>query len=1840
MSTADFSRHLFQPEKRYVGAFLQQGRVLTDEDLNAHRRLDAEDERLTFRDIICARGTPNTGFQIDGLTPTVIDGHAPINFQAASGSYYLGGLRFAILDKQPETFLRQSDWLQIDVDPPALPTRPAAADLTDANGNPIERYDLIFLRAWEQDVTATEDSELLERALGGPDTSVYRRRMRRLEVLTNVPGECGEAFSRLLDSITAPLRGDSSGVAHQFDLENCELRSKARLTVGFSGTGPSEDLCKPKVAGGYLGAENQAIRVQLTATNRFIWGYDNASPPYRVQATREDGLNRIEFLTLPRDEFAQPQAGQAVEILPWGAILPNKEKVAELSGHLATVITGYDPDTRTIQISKDVPGDWVNWLDAPAHADYLSPRDQPEDRKYFYLRVWTGGSGNAAAPDFGFTPGTAVELSGTGLRVTFTNFGLPQDYWVIAARPNTPDVVVPWNLLDQAAPVGPRWFFGSLALIRWRLAGQNVVSQIIDCRTRFRPLCDQRGCCTFIVGDGKTSHGTLDSIQEAVDQLPDEGGRICLLPGVHVGNVKVAGKGGVRIEGCDEQTVVIPGPGERELPVFTIVDSTGVTIEHITVTSLGGIAFRLEETSRGSLSEATLAHNQIIAYVNAVQARGGSSLRICCNRMRMVDRAGAGEAIVIRAADSVIERNDVAVKPASPEQPGEPGQTPSDEDNPEDPCADLERIYANRGTLIAKTTSLFAAFQAEFSARLPFALPYRALGGIRIAAGAEKIKVVSNRITGGAGNGITLGGSAVTATDAPVSIDAGFTIRNDFGSIYAHATQAGAGVPGLSIRFTRTEGVATSVAAVTDPTGHLLERAEPGVYSVSVLSPGYRVASVSAQDLGEFGFRYNIVFEPDIPRPDPKLGFIYDTVIEGNEIIGMGLSGIGSPLDRGVSLASSVYSNLSTFAARPTATGNPMLGAVIKGNTIVNCLLNPFDDDLRSLAQTQGLGGISLDFASALVINENIIRANGRNQLDPVCGIFVGAGDQLEIHRNQIIDNGPIDANLKLEPRAGIRGGIVVGISLRLFPVAGRLGFLRDYAARIHDNLIRHPVGQALLLAGIGPMSIDANSLHSLRSAQGALGSLFGTALVLNRGNGKKLFSGSTNFNNNQVLGGPDIQSFGTIGILTADDLGFDANPVEAQNPGIEVPVSDGLVVGLLLNAFLVGQTLSANDSRFKEPVARFDPNTGNLDLMVSLLSLTTTLNNTVNNQGDHCILAFSGAGSARVRDALNQVLVSLLCQRSAEALQAPVSAFLRSRLGSVAFQPGGGFTPVPQFSPLDPEAQVLQAQASASFAEVSSAEINVASGLVQIDAEVRALVQYESARIKSEVGEQDPRVASFQSQLGARLNDSAALSVEADLASLKVPGVEEGGMLIHGRVTDSNDRGIGSVLVCLIDSSGVVVAGIAQRTTDLSGYFAFALSSEDVKRLVETQPAGSHVSFFTSRGSPIFTTKTPLPSLPDRTEVVNLHLDRDTFEVLDPFKPGPGPEPQLIEVPDLIGLTQEEARAKLRDAHLTLGAVGFQPATAAQIGRVLVQKPDAGSKVAHGTSIDVVIGSEQVLVTVPDFAGSSLGQARSLIAQANLTVGKIEPPTAPDAGIVSAQEPKSASQVAPGTAVDLQVRPAEEPPPVVSVPNVLQSSLSASRKILSEVGLIAGNIQPADAADESIVVAQSPAAGKDVERGSAVDLVMQELSQKVAVPNVVDRQLSEAKQALARSRLKIGKINPADAPEASLVTKQSPAPGIDVDQGTSVDLEVRPPSADPAIRIIRRVAEEPDFEKIGASEAKLLRLAEEEGIRSENDLRGVAESEDAAVRDQFRLRNLESARAFKEILLRVTGCE
>jgi uncharacterized protein DUF6519 len=1266
MSTKDISRFLFQPAKHYSSVRMQQGRVILDSDWNESERIDDEEARRTLVDMICSKGTSNQGFRVDNVRnaevePPLADPVATYDFDFANGSFYIGGLRFETETvespetgespgtvESPETFLGQIDWLQIDALAANLPVRPVNIPRGGV------RRDLVYLRGWEQCVTSIEDSELRERALGGPDTSVRIRRMRRVEVLTDVPDGCAAAFSALQAKLTAAIAPDS-GAGHEFDLESCELKSKARLTVVPNPADITDDPCKPAVPGGYLGADNQTIRVQLTATNRFIWGYDNASPLYRVQVENipnppggVDGTRRkIRFLTIPRDQLAQPLAGQAVEIIPWGALLPNQEKVAEFQGQFFTVETSFDPEDGSLTITEPVAQEAVQWL--ADHSQFWSDLDEPEHQQYFYLRLWTGGSGDAADPDLQFTPGTPVALKGTGLSVVLSDEGLPGDFWIIAARPSTPNLVVPWELLIKAPPAGPRYFFAPLALVQWSLDQTgNLQPTVHDCRERFRPLCDVRGCCTVTVGDGVSSRGDFDSIEDAIAHLPEPGGEVCLLPGLHETNAIVQGRRNVVIKGCGNQTVVIPRRGNRQGPIFRVVDSQRITLREMVMVTLTGPAIVLEGSKPGALKEVDISYNRILAFKQAIQVRRGVDIHIHENRIRILDKEGGEVAIQILAEDAVIDHNDLGVVPAEQTQPPDP---PDDTPDPTEPCADPEVIFLKPAILSALIDHVFGLVLGIF----PVA-PFKALGGIQIVAGSERVKVLDNRIAGGAGNGIMLGGALPeTIILAGQEPSAQQVIESTDNRIQGTVLQDGVGMAGVGLVFTGDDGLALN--AVSGSGGFFNVPAGLNCFTVTVSSPGRAIEKIAVNDDIEFGRFHRIAVNAQAAAPNDVLAFLYEIQIDRNEISNMGLSGIGYPIvaftTPGTGPILTVHVPNQAAAAILALLGNPVVTLGIHRNLIHDCLQNPFDRELRAEATRRGFGGISLGFCEDVTISGNRIERNGTTQVNPVCGIFIRFAEKLDVHHNHVVDNGPLSADRAQALETGLRGGIVsfaasFGIDELFLQRRGAFDTGR-HAARVHDNIVHQPAGQSLRLFAIGPSSICDNLFSSELSGPQTFERLAGTVFVLTAGGTTRLPAGLILFNSNQAQLGARAASFTSQLIWSTDDIGFDGNQSVALTDG--VVLTDTLSV--LANTFLISRTLRATDSRFKE-----SPSTRRLALKISLMTLTSLLNNTNDNQGDHCIFAVNTAPGRPPNVAGNQVVDAALCQPFTNSFTAPLAAF------------------------------------------------------------------------------------------------------------------------------------------------------------------------------------------------------------------------------------------------------------------------------------------------------------------------------------------------------------------------------------------------------------------------------------------------------------------------------------------------------------------------------------------------------------------------------------------------------
>jgi hypothetical protein len=613
MATQDISRFLFQPTKHYSTVHMQQGRVIVDSDWNERANIEAEDLRASLLDIVCSKGSPNDGMKIsnaaeedDVVLP--MDGFFDtINFGVGAGSYYIGGLRFVV--DSDVTFLNQKDWLQLTLNSSQLPIQQVGG----------ARIDLVYVYAWEQPVTAVEDSELREVALGGRDTSTRVKRMRRFMVKPGVGSAEGDlAFGDLLTDL------EVNGTT--YDPATCELHSGARMVVDFVNLDDEEDLCADPTTSGYISAENQAIRVELRADGKWVWGFDNASKLYRVLVGPSGGMpptTTLTFLTEPADLASIPRAGQVVELIPWGALLPNQEKVAEQQGALTKVETTYDPTTKTMVIAGPGEASWADWMSD--HPEYHNTSDPPGEQQYLYLRVWDRGAELVDGVTYLHHYDVADEfmnLGTTGLAVKFPQGGIPGDYWIIAARPSTPELVIPWDLTTATGvpPHGPRRFYAPLATLSWTDGTAEV--EISDVRTQLRRLCEG-SCCTITVGDGEHSFGHVQSLEEAIALVAD-GDKICLLPGRHYANAVLDSLVGVVIEGCGPTSILAsptPEPGgpvmdDPELfyePVLTIKDSTAIRVRNLRIEARSAVGIAVERSAMLTCAYVTLEDLEIFS---------------------------------------------------------------------------------------------------------------------------------------------------------------------------------------------------------------------------------------------------------------------------------------------------------------------------------------------------------------------------------------------------------------------------------------------------------------------------------------------------------------------------------------------------------------------------------------------------------------------------------------------------------------------------------------------------------------------------------------------------------------------------------------------------------------------------------------------------------------------------------------------------------------------------------------------------------------------------------------------------------------------------------------------------------------------------------------------------------------------------------------------------------------------------------------------------------------------------------------------------------------------------
>jgi hypothetical protein len=549
---SDRARVTYDEAQQYRRVVMQQGRVTLEADWNEGEQILTEETRKEALDFVGPAGTPNDGYAIGFLKPGT---PPPFDFTISAGTMYVGGVRVE-LDANT-TYFTQSEW----IDGPPAPTPPVGEEF-------------IYLHLREQEVSAVEDRALQEVALGGPDTAQRLRVIQRVERLAVTASDCASALTQA-EAVWA-------GEGLDFDPATMRLLPTALLQVSTVPPAPPPDPCQPAAPSGYLGADNQLIRVQVgnpaalaggPVAPKLLWAFDDAYFLYRAQIL-PDGVT-FQLGSVPVDDEHIPRANQPVEILRASVALPNGEYVAAETGVIALLASDYDPDAGTIQISGTLPPEYTNAAGNPV----------------LFVRVWT------AVADLVATP---ITLGATGLAVTLSNGPFrPGDYWLIGVRPSTPTTVYPPRYLSAPQPPdGPRQWVCPLAVIEWITSPGQKEGPLptfgkldSDCRIKFDPLTARRpgGCCTVVVtpdmvGGGPGLQPLLDTLVSAAQGTPV---RVCLQPGTYALTTPLrlgAQHSFLTLSGCEDAAQITAATGSE--PAFldgllVVSEATNVTIEGI-----------------------------------------------------------------------------------------------------------------------------------------------------------------------------------------------------------------------------------------------------------------------------------------------------------------------------------------------------------------------------------------------------------------------------------------------------------------------------------------------------------------------------------------------------------------------------------------------------------------------------------------------------------------------------------------------------------------------------------------------------------------------------------------------------------------------------------------------------------------------------------------------------------------------------------------------------------------------------------------------------------------------------------------------------------------------------------------------------------------------------------------------------------------------------------------------------------------------------------------------------------------------------------------------------------
>lgn len=133
---------------------------------------------------------------------------------------------------------------------------------------------------------------------------------------------------------------------------------------------------------------------------------------------------------------------------------------------------------------------------------------------------------------------------------------------------------------------------------------------------------------------------------------------------------------------------------------------------------------------------------------------------------------------------------------------------------------------------------------------------------------------------------------------------------------------------------------------------------------------------------------------------------------------------------------------------------------------------------------------------------------------------------------------------------------------------------------------------------------------------------------------------------------------------------------------------------------------------------------------------------------------------------------------------------------------------------------------------------------------------------------------------------------------------------------------------------------------------------------------------------------------------------------------------PPKVPVPDVANLDAGLAQSLVTAAGLVVSQVESVQAAAAAPGLAMMTRPPAGTALAPGAGLTVVVSRGAPTIPIPDLLGMTSGDARTRLETEGLQLGTVTRRRTADGspGTVVGQSPAAGTLAAPGTVVDVVV--------------------------------------------------------------------------------------------------------------------------------------------------------------------------------------------------------------------------